>query len=145
MSHVALQFEGDDYLYHAYGTKIHKDTAHDFHAKYNLVDFVKIPMSPSDEIKVRDSFIKSIWYEKYDKKAFLYFAWDLFKLKFFGKKQSTRNPWNSNDDMICTEVVYLVEEFYQEVTGKYLLPDDVDLSITKPGQLCSLLKSRFAS
>ena len=144
MSHVAIQFEGYDYLYHAYGSSIHKDTIHDFHAKYNLIDFVKIPMSHSDESKVRASFVKSIWYEKYDKKAFLYFAWDLFKVKFFGTKQSTINPWNSNDDTICTEVVYLVDEFYQEVTGKYILPDSVDLSITNPGQLCSLLKSRFA-
>ena len=145
MSHVAIQFEGDDCLYHAYGSSIHKDTVHDFHAKYNLVDFVKIPMSPSDESKVRASFVNSIWYQKYDKKAFIYFAWDLFKVKLFGKKQSTRNSFNSDDDTICTEVINLVEEFYQDVTGKYLLPDDVDLSITKPGQLCSLLKSRFAS
>jgi hypothetical protein len=143
ISHVAVQFEHCEFVYHAYGSKIHEDSFHDFHAKYNLIDFVKIDMSPSDEEKVRVSLANSIWYEAYDKKAFLYFAWDLFKVKFFGKKQATRNPLNSNDDSICTEVINLVEDFYQEVTGKYLLPDNIDLSITTPGQFCSILKSRF--
>jgi len=143
MSHVAVQFDECPFVYHAYGSEIHETSLHDFYAKYNLIDFVKIKTSPSEETKIRLSVSKSVWYQAYDKKAFIYFAWDLFKVKFFSAKQSLRNPLDSKDDTICTEVIYLLDEFYQEETGKYILPEDIDLSITTPGQLCSLLKSRF--
>jgi hypothetical protein len=145
MSHVAVLFDDFPFVYHSYGSKIHETSIHDFYDKYNLIDFVKIANNASDEKKVRILFSKSVWYEAYDKKAFLYFAWDLFKVKFFGSKQSNHNPMNSSDDFICTEILYLLDDFYQEVTGKYILPEDIDLSITTPGQLCSLLKSRFPS
>lgn len=143
MSHVGIQFDDCPFVYHAYGTKIHETPVSEFMGKYNLVNFVKISLLPQQEKKVLALFKKSIWYEGYDYKAFFYFAWDRFKAKFFGGKQAKVNPLDSSIDMICTEVVYLVDEFYQDVTGKYLLPGDIDLSITKPGQLFSILKSRF--
>lgn len=143
MSHVAVGFEDHPFIYHAYGTGIQKTPVQEFFDHYNLVDHVDIRMLAGQEEKLLKLFRKSLWYEGYDYTSLVYFAWDRFKGKFFGGKQAKVNPMNSDTNMICTEVLYLVDDFYQKITGKYLLPEDIDLSITKPGQLCSILKSRF--
>lgn len=144
MSHCAVQFDEHPFVYHASINKIQKTPLQEFHDEYNLVDFVEVKLKPAEEKKVLNLFVKSIWYEGYDYKALAFFAWDRFLGKVFGKAAAKENPLASGTDMICTEVVYLVDEFYNKVTGKYLLPSDIDLSITKPGQLCSILKARFA-
>lgn len=143
ISHVAIAFEDHPFIYHAYGNGIQKTPTQEFFDHYNLVDHVDIKLQPLDEQKILKLFLKSIWYEGYDYSSIIYFVWDRLKARIFGTRQAKQNPLNSDKDMICTEVVYIVDEFYQKVTGKYLLPEDIDLSITKPGQLCKILKSRF--
>lgn len=143
MSHVGISFHDHAYIYHAIGSKIVSTLVQDFFDSYNLIDHVEVNLPQKDEEKILNFFTKSIWYQGYDYSSIIYFVWDRIKARVFGTKQAKVNPMNRNDDMICTEVVYIVDDAYQKVTGKYLLPENIDLSITKPGQLCEILKSRF--
>jgi len=143
VSHVAILFDDHPFIYHAFGKGIIKTPLQEFWDKYNLVDFVSFDLSESKEKKLLDIFSRSIWHQKYDYSSIVYFVWDRLKARVFGTRQAKVNPLNRNDDMICTEVVYIIDDVYQKVTGKYLLPENIDLSITKPGQLCEILKSRF--
>lgn len=140
ISHVAIAFDDHDYIYHAIGDKIQKTKTQDFFDHYNLVDFVQYRFSDDVEKKFLKKFLKSIWYQSYDYSSLFYFAWDRVKVKFFGKPSSSFNPMNSDNAMLCTEVVYVVDEIYHDLFGKNILPMDLDLSITKPSDLRTILK-----
>jgi hypothetical protein len=140
ISHVAIGFEDHEFIYHAIGDRIQQTKIQDFFDHYNLIDFVEYKFSPSIEKKFLKKFLKSIWYQSYDYRSIFYFALDRFKVKFMGRKPSTFNPMNSDTSMICTEVLYVVDEIYHDLFGKNILPLDLDLSITKPSDLRTILK-----
>lgn len=140
ISHVAIAFDDHDYIYHAIGHKIEKTKVQDFFDRYNLVDFVQYKFSADMEQKFLKRFLKSIWYQPYDYSSVVYFAWDRFKVKFLGKKPANWNRMNSEVSMLCTEVVYIVDEIHHDIFHKNILPLDLDLSITKPSDLRTILK-----
>ena len=139
-SHVAVEFNTSDLVYHSYVIGIRAATKRHFHANYDVVSSVSFNLTEDQDRKCFTDFFDSIPVKQsYDYPALMYFGWRAFLKKYFNHDFPRFNTWQKTEGFLCTEATYLLAEVLAQRLGIMILPEDKDLAMVTPSQLYALL------
>ncbi len=139
-SHVAVEFETSDLVYHSYVIGIRAATKRHFHETYDVVSSVRFNLSPTEDRECFNDFFDSIPdKQNYDYPALIYFGWRAFLKKYFNRDFPRFNDWQKTEGFLCTEATYLLADVLARRLGIMILPEDKDLAMVTPSQLYTLL------
>lgn len=101
-----------------------------------VVHQIKLPLTVEEEDAVWDEVVDRLDSKEYDYKAFLFFVISGVLWKLFGIPMPKKNLWAINHSYLCVEVFHAVKKH------TVLKDIDIDISMTTPHELYSLLSSQ---
>jgi hypothetical protein len=142
-THVALIIDEFDMVYHSNIFGTHLELKRKFFKQNKITCQVELPIAPDMEYEFIKLFTNSINPWAYDWWGLSYFAWRGLLRKLFRIPLPKRNKWQLNNCLLCVEVGYMIAWAYKAVTGKKIIGDKVDLSMTAPKDLINLVKENL--
>lgn len=130
-SHFAIIFD-DALVFHSNLKGVHLQSKTNFLKHAEIVHDINIPLSEVIEENLYKAIISKLDGKPYDMKAFFFFIYRGFLLKFFNKPLPLKNEFDDNDSYLCTELAY-------ELTD-YIDISNLNLAIVTPQRLYNHIK-----
>lgn len=141
-SHVGIDLPSKGWVAHSDLLGVHKVFRAQFLREHTVIATFKLLCTPAQQAAIESkflAFLDAATGESYDYGAFTYFTYRAILKKITDKPIPAANPWQGEQEALCTEVAYLLNEAVVEVTGKTLYPYSTDLAATSPWDLRALL------